>query len=82
MSNFKSGESSRSDPRKLSSSLMTEFSRTYSIVMKLSKMDPFVAFEYEKKKFRTKVSHDGGRNPHWVEVSLINQTYLRNSTSE
>ena len=34
-------------------------------------MDPFVAFEYEGKKFRTKVAHDGGRNPHWGEVNII-----------
>jgi hypothetical protein len=45
-------------------------------------MDPFVAFEYEKKKFRTKVAHDGGRNPHWLEVSERNSQVFRNSKSE
>jgi len=36
-----------------------------------TKMDPFVCFEYEGKKFRTKVAHDGGRNPHWGEEYTI-----------
>eukprot|EP00350_Pseudokeronopsis_sp_OXSARD2_P006984 CAMPEP_0170543128 /NCGR_PEP_ID=MMETSP0211-20121228/2348_1 /TAXON_ID=311385 /ORGANISM="Pseudokeronopsis sp., Strain OXSARD2" /LENGTH=55 /DNA_ID=CAMNT_0010846429 /DNA_START=110 /DNA_END=277 /DNA_ORIENTATION=+ len=34
-------------------------------------MDPFVAFNYENKFFRTKTDHNGGRNPHWHEAFEI-----------
>ena len=55
--------------------MMTDFSRNHTFLLTFiyRKMDPFIAFEYEGKKFRTKVAHDGGRNPHWLEViDLVN----------
>lgn len=33
----------------------------------LVRMNPFVAFEYEGKRFKTVVAEHGGRNPHWLE---------------
>ena len=34
-------------------------------------MDPFVSFEYEGAKFRTKTHENGGKNPHWHETFEI-----------
>jgi Ca2+-dependent lipid-binding protein len=30
-------------------------------------MDPFLMFKVNKKEYKTKVLHEAGKNPHWME---------------